>query len=380
MDLSFAKQGIDDSERADVQEQLLKGQPLFLEIDEIVSADTVSGVLVLGAFGAPPDTKVHVKQVRTHSHIDSLARHIQGNDYFPALRKGDIVAFDRVYIEGGDAMTANITARTHDGMKGRVQFLMGMARASSTTVSKRGAQQFLTIVDGSLAFRADDATDISAAYKKICEMPWTDGSGGFIARTGNSRTFEYHVNRENPLDGFIEEMNVQGHLQGQRWIELIPARKFAVGRDQVARDVDVRQDVKKAVGKVGKLFMPTKGPYPGFRKSAIILCDEDEWAFGGKTGKVHRVAAGIQPLDRGLVVESRSLPSRIHHKNVMNVSGLYSEATMDRLAEERAERRPPEPESKRSGSSYSREDMASNRDYANDQSNSPTGNNMPFTF
>jgi hypothetical protein len=380
MDLSFAKQGIDDSERADVQEQLLKGQPLFLEIDEIVSADTVSGVLILGAFGAPPDTKVHVKQVRTHSHIDSLARHIQGNDYFPALRKGDIVAFDRVYIEGGDAMTANITARTHDGMKGRVQFLMGMARASSTTVSKRGAQQFLTIVDGSQAFRADDADDIRAVYKKICEMTWTDGSGGFIARTGNSRTFEYHVNRENPLDGFIEEMTVQGHLQGPRWIELLPARKFAVGRDQVARDVDVRQDVKKAVGKVGKQFMPQKGPYPGFRKSAIILCDEDEWAFGGKTGKVHRVAAGIQPMDRSPVVETRSLQTRIHHKNVMDVSGLYSETTMDRMAAERAEHRPPEPESRRSDGSYSREDMASNRDYTNDQSNNPTANNMPFTF
>ncbi|MBY3151189.1 hypothetical protein HFO56_02045 [Rhizobium laguerreae] len=381
MDLSFAKKGIDDSERAEVQEQLLKGQPLFLEIDDVVSADTVSGVLVLGAFGAPSDTKVHVKQVRTHSHIDSLTRHIQGNDYFPALRKGDIVAFDRVFIDGGDAMTAHITARTHDGMKGRVQFLMGMARASSTMVSKRGAQQFLTIVDGSQAYRADDDGDIRAAYKNICAMPWTAGAGGFIARTFNGRTVEYHVNGENPLEGFIEEMTVQGHLHGKNWIELIPARKFPVGRDQVARDVDVRNEVKKAVGKVGKQFMPQKGPYPGFRKSAIILCDEDEWAFGGKTGKVHRVAAGIQPLDRGVpVVESRSLPSRIHHRNVMDVSGLYSEATMDRMAEERAERRPPEPEDKRSETSYPRADMASDRDHDDQRSNSPTANSMPFSF
>ncbi|MBY3433384.1 hypothetical protein HFN89_04310 [Rhizobium laguerreae] len=380
MDLSFAKKGIDDSERAEAQEQLLKGQPLFLEIDEIVSADTVKGVLVLGAFGAPPDTKVHVKQLRTHSHIDSLARHIHGNDYFPALRKGDIVAFDRVFIEGGDAMTAHITARTHDGMKGRVQFLMGMARASATTVSKRGAQQFLTIVDGSQAFRADDESDIRAAYRKVCELPWSAGSGGFIARAFNGRTVEYHVNVENPLEGFIEEMTVQGHLQGKNWIELVPARKFPVGRDQVARDVDVRQEARKAVGKVGAQFMPQKGPYPGFRPSAIIVCDEDEWAFGGKTGKVQRVAAGIQPLNRSAVVDARSLPTRIHHKSFMDVSGLYSEATMDRMAAERAERRPPEPDSKRPEGSYSRADMASGRDYGNQQASSPTANSMPFSF
>jgi hypothetical protein len=377
MDLSFAKRGIDDSERAEAQERLLRGQPLFVEIDEVVSQDTIKGILVLSAFGAPIDTKVHVRQLRTHSHIDSLARHIQGSDYMPALRKGDIVAFDSVFIEGGDAMTARITARTHDGMKGRVQFTMGMARASATTVSKRGAQQFLTIADGSQAYRAYDVADIRTAYKNICEMPWTSGSGGFIARTHEGRTFEYHVGKDNPLQAFIEAVEAEGHLKDQRWLELIPVRKFPVGREQVARDVDVRVEAPKTVGKVGKQYMTAKGRFTGYRETAVILCDEDEWAFGGKTGKVHRVAAGIQPLDRVPAIESRLLPSRIHSKSVMDVSGIYSEAAMDRLAAERASRRPAEPEPKGSNSyGNSRTDYTSG---GHDDA-SPTAKNMPFNF
>lgn len=377
MDLSFSKKGIDDSERAEAQERLLKGQPLFVEIDEIVSQDTISGLLVLSAFGAPVDTKVHVRQLRTHSHIDSLARHIQGNDYVPALRKGDIVAFDSVFIDGGDAMTARVTARTHDGMKGRVQFAMGMARASMTTVSKRGAQQFLTIADGSQAYRVDDVDDIRFAYKNICEMPWTSGAGGFIARNYEGRVFEYHVGKDNPLQAFIEQVEAEGHLQGKRWLELIPARKFPVGREQVARDVDVRVEATKTLGRVGKQYMPERGRYPGFRHSAVILCDEDEWAFGGKTGKIQRVAAGIQPLNRTAAIDARVFPSRIWVKDVLGVSGLYSDAAMDRLAAERASRRPPEPERQ----SSNRRD---NEGYSNtppaDHEVSPTAKNMPFSF
>lgn len=377
MDLSFAKQGIDESERAEVQEQLLKGQPLFLEVDEIVSQDTISGLLVLPAFGAPVDTKVHVKQVRTHTPLDSLARHIQGSDYFPALRKGDIVAFDRVFIEGGDAKTARITARTHDGMRGRVQFAMGMARASMTTVSKRGAQQFLTIVDGSQAYRVEDAGDIRAAYKNVCEMPWTAGSGGFIARTYEGRTFEYHVGKDSSLEAFIQEVEAQGHLKGNGWLELIPARKFPVGREQVARDVDVRvPTTTKTAGKVGTQYMTQKGIYPGFRASAIILCDEEEWAFGGKTGKIHRVAAGIQPLNRTSAIDARQLPSRIRQKNVMDVSGLFSDAAMDRLAAERAALRPADHAPAASKSNGYSSDYAPREA----ESNSPTANAMPFSF
>jgi hypothetical protein len=383
MDLSFAKQGIDESERAEVQEQLLKGHPLFLEIDEIVSQDTISGLLVLSAFGAPVDTKVHVKQVRTQNPLDSLVRHIQGSDYFPALRKGDVVAFDRVFIENGDAYAAKITARTHDSMRGRVQFTMGMARASMTTVSKRGAQQFLTIADGSQALRIEDEDDIHIAYKNVCGMPWSGGAGGFIARTpvgaNDGWTGEFHVDDENPLQAFIEQIAAQGLLDGQKWLEFIPARKFPVGREQVARDVDVRVHASRTIGQVGKHYMPIKGRFPGFRDSAIILCDEEEWAFGGKTGKIHRVAAGIQPLNRVGPVDARHLSSRIHKKpntSVVPVSGLYSDDAMDRMSAERAALRPedhacPASKSKQHSSDHS---------YRGSDNSSPTANAMPFSF
>ncbi|MDW9478974.1 hypothetical protein GOB57_09800 [Sinorhizobium meliloti] len=379
MDLSFAKKGIDDSERAEAQERLLKGQPLFVEVDEIVSQDTISGLLVLSAFGAPVDTKVHVRQLRTHSHIDSLARHIQGNDYVPALRKGDIVAFDSVFIDGGDAMTARVTSRTHDGMRGRVQFAMGMARASMTSVSKRGAQQFLTIADGSQAFRVENDEDVRLAYKAVCEMPWSAGEGGFIARTPEGRTFEYHVGKDNPLQAFVEEVEAQGHLEGQGWLELIPARKFPVGREQVARDVDVRVEATKTVGKVGSQYMPEKARFPGFRPSAIVLCDEEEWAFGGRTGKVRRVAAGIQPLNRAAPLDARHLPSRVRSKPtlVTAVSGLYSDAAMDRLAAERASRRPADPAPQ---GSKARGNGVPDYTPGDHDNASPTAKNMPFKF
>lgn len=378
MDLSFAKNRISESERADAHEMLNKGHPLFLEIDEIVSQDTIKGSLVLGAFGAPRDTKVHVRQLRTHSHIDSLTRHIQGSAYMPALRKGDIVAFDRVFIANGDAMTAQITARTHDGMKGRVQFVKCMARASTTSVNKkRGAMQQLTIVDGNQAFRVENDEDVRLVHKRVCEMDWTAGAGGFVVRTPNGRAYEYHVTKDNPLQAFLDDIGARRHFDNGGWLELIPARRFPVGREQVSRDVDIRTETTKAIGNVGRWYMGDRFRFPGFKPSAVILCDEDEWAFGGKTGKIHRVAAGIQPLNRAKPVEPADIPSRIEPQlgTVMPISGLYSEATMDRMAEDRASRRPPEPQSSKSRGI----DMPDYDDHR-DEGKSHTSNAMPFSF
>ena len=346
MDLSNipTQKKVSESERAEMQERLNSGVPLFLEIEEIVSEDTVAGVLVLGAFGAPADTKVHVRQLHTHTHIDSLARHIKGSDFMPALRKGDIVCFDRVFIENGDALTARITARTHDRMKGNVQFSMCMARASSTSVNKRGAQQSLTIVDGSQAFVVHNAEEVKLAYNSVKSADWTAGGGGFVVRSPEGRTFEYHVGKDNPLQALVEDLDSRQAFDNGGWLELIPARKFAVGREQVMRDVDVRKEVSKTYGTVGLQFMAPKQTYPGYRKCGIILCDEDEWAFGGKTGKIHRVAAGIQPLVRAVPIEAKSLPTRVRSKpgTFMGVSGLFSPDTMARMAEDRNTRRPEE--------------------------------------
>lgn len=385
MDLSFNKTGIDESERAETQEQLLNGQPLFVEIDEIVSANTISGVLVLPAFGAPIDTKVHVRQVRTQSPYDSITRHIEGSDRVPALRKGDIVAFDRVFLAGGDAMAAQISARTHDGMRGRVQFLTGMARASATTVSERGAQQTLTVVDGSQAWRADNAEDIKAVYEKVLEMPWTGGKGGFVARMADGYTMEYHVTKEYSLAAFIDEVEARGYLEGQGWIELIPARKFPVGQDQVARDVNVRKIAPRTVGRVGSKYLPEKGGYPAFRRSAVILADEEEWAFGGKTGKLVRAAVGIQPLGREPVVGLRFIPTRTFDKpsKVFPVEQLYSDTAMDRMLAERVERRPRDHQApvKPNSSHYSGRSNGTTADAdERDTRSTPSSSAMPFSF
>lgn len=341
-DMSSVTSTISESELAYVKDRLAKGVPLFVEVEDIVSADTICGTLVLGAFGAPRDTRVHVRQAPGRGHIDSLVRHIKGNDFVPGLRKGDIVCFDRVYIEGGDAFAANLSSRTHDGMKGNVQFVTGMARASTTTVNKKGAQQYLTLVDGTAAYQVDNTEEVKLAYEKVRSASWAANAGGFVIRTHEGRAFEYHVGKDNPLQGLIEELEARRSFENGGWLELIPARKFPVGREQVMRDVDVKVHTAREWGNIGRQFVTgnSRQRYSGFRHCAVILCDEDEWAFGGKTGKIQRVAAGIQPLDRKPAVDTRGLPSRVIAKQAHGISELFLPETMERMAAERAARRP----------------------------------------
>lgn len=383
MDMPSDTKTISASEKAEMQERLSKGVPLFVEIDEIVSDDTIKGGLVLSAFGAPIDTKVHVKQLYTHSHIDSLSRHIKGSDFMPALKKGDIVCFDRVFIDDGDALAAKISARTHDRMRGNVQFVKAMARASSTSVNKRGAQQYLTIADGSSAYRIFDTTDLRKAYAGLKEEHWTAGGGGFIVMVHNRRPFEYHIDKDNPLEALIEDLEARRVFAENHYIEVIPVRKFPVGREQVMRDVDVRNEASKVYGNVGKQFLAPKSVYPGYRPCGIILCDEDEWAFGGKTGKIQRVAAGIQPLGAATPLDASHLPTRIHSnrtRTVMGVEGLYTPETMERLAKDRDSRRPPEDNvAPARGGSYRSSRPA--QDWRGPDNDEPEDNSrMPFSF
>lgn len=391
MDLSqpAGKRKITESERAEMQEALSKGRPLFVEVTEIVSEDTIAGVLVLGAFGAPADAKVHVKQAYTHSHIDSLTRHIKGSDYMSPLRRGDIVCFDRAFIENGDAIVANITSRTHDGMRGNVQFAMCMARASTTNVSKRGAQQSLTIVDGNNAVTAFAGEEVAKAYEYVKSLEWASGAGGFIVRTSGGLTFEYHVAKDNPLAALIEDLEAREVFANKGWVELIPARKFPVGEAQVRRDVpDLNKASGKVYGVVGRQYFADKARFPGFRPTGVILCDEEEWAFGGKTGKIHRVAGGIQPLKQYVPVDARNLPTRVRPniglRDTTGVAGLYSTETMARMAAERDALRPAEERGKTSASqprqrSYDRDD---DRDYRSgpDDASRPAHNAVPFRF
>jgi hypothetical protein len=347
--LATKQKNVTDSEYVDMEAYLAKGVPLIVEVEEILDANTIKACLILGAFRAPPDTRVHVKQAYTHKGMDSLSKHIEGNNYISPLRKGDIVCFDRVFLADGDAVTSRVTSRTHDNMLGNVQFAMGMAKVSASSVTKRGPTQSVTLLDGSQAFQVFDAEDVRAVYEKVCATSWASGEGGFAIRTAaRTRGSEYHVSKDRPLAAFIEEMQAQGYLDGQKWLELIPARRFAVSREQVMRDIDIREETAKTYGKVSKQYLPLKSAYPGYRQTGVILCDEEEYAFGGKTGLIHRVVGGIQPLNAEAPIDVRRVPSRIHDQpnKVRPLDLLFQEATMERMANERASRRPERPADK----------------------------------
>ena len=149
MDLSIKNgnynQSDEDSDRYISEGQLNAGRPMFIEVDEILSDNSIKGCLVLSAFGAKIDTKIHIHQAPGTKHIDSLPKHIAGNEYTSALRKGDIVSFDRVFIENGDCYAKRITSRTHDGMKGEVQFAVVHGRLGPATVGSFGALQTFTV-------------------------------------------------------------------------------------------------------------------------------------------------------------------------------------------------------------------------------------------
>jgi hypothetical protein len=377
MGQSGGKRRITDSERANMQEMLIKGSPLFVEVTEIVFEDTIAGLLVLGAFGAPPDTKVHVKQAYTHTHIDSLARHIKGSDYMSPLRPGDIVSFDRVFLDNGDAVAASISSRTHDGMRGNVQFLTGLARVSSTSVSKRGAQQTLTLVDGTNAFNAVSGEEVTKVYNHIRQFDWAQGGNcGFIVRTSRGQSFEYIVGKDNPLAAFLEDLDATGKFDDGNWIELIPAVNFPVAEAQIKRDIpDLAKVSSKATGIVGRQYSLPKSAYAGFRPTGIILCDEEEWAFGGKTGKIRRVAGGIQPLYPAAPLDRKAVPTRIQPRltasGPMSVDSLYSPETMARMAAERDAMRPTEDRGRTSAVNHSPRDRGLAPRYHEDYRDGP---------
>ena len=348
MDLSMKKSGYSrEDQEADRQysEGLLdSGKPIFIEVDEILSDNSIKGALLLPAFGAKSDTMVHVHQAPGTTHFDSISRHISGNQYVSGLRKGDIVSFDRVFLQNGDAYAKRLTSRTHDGMKGNVQFAIVNGRLGPSSISKFGALQVFTVVDGSSAYRIENIEDFKLAYERTAEKDWL-GTAGVVLRLPNGMANHITIDKDTPLQAVIEEIEYKGYLSdSDDWFEFVPAWKLRVSRDQVARDVDLKTPVTRHIGHIGSWFSIPKSIYTGFQPCGIILCDEDEFKFGGKTGKVIRVAGGIQPISHMVAVDVRNIPSRARPElgPACDITTLFGDETLKSQMEDRLSRRPKE--------------------------------------
>lgn len=337
------------------RELLESGSPLVVRFDEAVAApeSAIKGFLLVDAFGTKAGTRVTVMQAEGfRGRRGALAAAISGDDRHPALVKGDVVAFSNAYAETGVARVGRITARTHDGLVGHVQVFTAMARASQSKVSKKGASQYLTVADGKAASVARGYEDVGQAFAAAKARPWPGGAAGLIFRDRGGGTGEFFEEPDSGIDHLLDELRHHGILDGpEDALELIPAWRLPMGREQVTMDVDPRQETPRPVsGPFTQQFESRSIRGQGFLPCLVIACDEDEWAFGGKTGRRVRVAHGVQPLFKREPVPVERLPSSVRTcgGTPNTVLSLYGEEELARLAAERAARRGPDPEPERS--------------------------------
>jgi len=341
---------------------LRNGEPLVVRFENIVSEDEIEGTLIVDALQTRAGTKVGIRQAPGVEGRNSLAHIVRGSDRVFASRLGDIISFESAYVENGLAMVGKATAREHDGLVGRAQVLTAMARASTSRYTKKGAAQHLTITDGDKAIVASSIDEVIAHLRAAAAREWPGGNAGLIMRDRERNTIEFFLSKDYDEGYLAEELEAHGTLANGK-LELVPAWNVPMGRDQLLREIDPRKgETKSHSGPVTNLFghESLRGKQ-GFVPCLIVAADEDEWAFGARTGKRHRVVTGVQPIMGRVPVLASGIPSAVRDKERSNtILTLHDNAAMDRLATQRAARRPvPAPEERAAPPRYDTRDTDS---------------------
>jgi len=328
----------------DAQRKLDEGVPLAVTFDEIIhggNETAIRGHLLVNAFGTEAGTRVAIKQSVAVRGGRTLQEAVKGSTKVPPLTKGDVIVFESSYAEDGVARVGQVAVRTHDAMSGPVQVLTAMARPSQSKVSKRGAWQTLLVADGENAVMARSYSDVEAAFAKVAQKAWPGGAPGFIIRSEHG-TGEFIAEPDAGIDYLIEELrHEQMFADHGDSVELIPVWRLPMGRSQVVRDVDPRKETPLTSGPFTRKF--EKGfntNMRGFLPCLIVACDEEEWAFGAKTGKSVRVAAGVNPILLRNPVPSSRLPTPFRNQGSKpnGILCLYSDQELKVMAEARARR------------------------------------------
>lgn len=327
------------------RDRLAGGPPVVVRFDETIPGPEpmIRGHLVVDAFGTKAGTRVAIAQAEgLKPWRGGLAEAVSGSDKVPAFVRGEVVAFASSYVKDGVARVGEITARSHDGLLGEVQVFTAMASPSRSRVSKRGASQFLTVTDGNAATVARSYGEVKAAFAAARLRKWPGGAAGMLFRDRHGGCGHFFEEKDSGIDHLIEKMQDNGMIEGPKAaLEIVPAWRLPMGREQVARDVNPKIETKGPVsGRFTIGFETDKRSGPGFIPCLVVACDEEEWAFGGKTGRIVRVAAAVQPLFNRPPVEAERLPTCVRpYSGVSNtVLCLYDDAAVARMAAERTER------------------------------------------
>lgn len=362
------RQSSESSEMMASQAGLAAGQPLLLTVDEIIDDKSIKATLIIAGLNTPEGTKVTVEQALASPDFRSLSQTIKGTDKIPPLRKGEVIGFNLAYINKGKAAVGTVSLRTHDNMRGNVQVMSCMARLSKASVSSKGATQFVTILDADKAMKAYSLTDVEKAWETVLDARWPGGEPGFIIRDNHSSVHEWFLKKGEKFSALLEELEYNQVFEEEKAvIELIPAWSLPAGREQITRDVDVRAETNGSkVGPVSKLFQfDEKRARNGFLACLAVVTEEEEFAFGGPTGKIIPVVAGLQPCFRKQATDPLYVPTNIRpYKSHPNgIRTLYTDEVLDLMRSERISRRGPDQEPSKPARSQSPRQGTSNRDY-----------------
>lgn len=321
------------------------GEPLVARVDEILGPDSIKATLLVGTLGLKANQSVVLRTAQGTPNYRSLTSAIAGSERIAKLVPADIVGFENAYKFNGSIFTETMSARTHDMMRGKVQVVTAMARPTKSLVNAKGALQSLVITDGRGAKTTRSIDKVKDFFAWVRSQPWPGGAPGMIIRdqSGNI-TKEFFAEGRSTIDSLVEDLEYEDvFATADAMIEMIPAWRLPMGRDQVTRDVDPKVETAAQIGPFTRRFVSkeTKG-FPGFLPCLVVLCHEDQWEFGGNTGRRAMVAAGVQPLDKlpPIARERIATSVRSYKSSPNGINRLYDEDTMSAMAKERMERCP----------------------------------------
>lgn len=205
---------------------------------------------------------------------------------------GDLIVLEAAYVDGDALVCGRVAGRIHDGMSGPVQVMKALARISAANVHKGGFTQWVSIPDPLAARVMRSAADVEALVNSQVGRDFPGGEVSFFMRSRAGRQ-EFKMDPGEKPAAYVKRLIEANRLLAGGPVELMPIFSVHVGRDQSLREgINTRVETgRPVVGTVSKLYGE------GYVPSLLIICDEEKWAFGGKTDKRHRVAACVEPLE-----------------------------------------------------------------------------------
>jgi hypothetical protein len=338
---------VDSTEHIQSVQGLDRGEPLLVTVESIVDDKTIKAKLIIDGLGTKEGTSVTIEQAVASPNFRSLANAITGSDRVAPLRPGDVICFDKAYVNKGRAAVGMVTARTHDKMRGQVQAITCMAKVSRASVSTKGATQFVSIINPAEAMIAENLDHVRRAFEIVSAKTLPGGEPGFIIRQNGGGGVTWTLKKGEKFQALLEELEHNEVFDDGAKLELIPAWSLPSGRDQISLDVDTRKDTGPVFGPVSTLFQTDlrKG-LTGYVACLAIIGDEEEFAFGGPTGKVIRAVSGIQPCFRRPAIDAMRVPSKVRAFNGApnTIRPIWNEEQVIKMTAERVSRRGPDPD------------------------------------